>query len=239
MDTQKQFTNDYEDEQDSCIFEFDKPEVRMPFIRKVYAILSVQLIFSAGLVALSVFNNDYRDFVMAYPVVLFTAIILSIILMYALVCYKVCARKVPLNFILLSLFTVCEAYMISAITMAADPQMVLIAAILTAGIVVSLTIYAITTKTDFTMMGGILFMVGMTLLLASLLSIFFRNRLMEIVISACSVVLFGLYLIYDTQLIIGGKAMELSVDDYIIGALMLYLDIVQIFLEILAILGDN
>lgn len=216
---------------------FSNKNVRLGFIRKVYMILAVQLVFSAFLVWLSVYNEPYRQFLQQNTFILIIAAVLSIVLIYALMCYQSIARKVPHNFILLGVFTVCEAYLVSAITLGADPQLVLIAAILTAGIVVSLTIYAITTKTDFTMMGGILFMLLVTLILASFLGFFIRSKGFEIFISSCSVVVFGLYLIYDTQLIVGGKRRELSVDDYIIGALMLYIDIIQIFLEILRILS--
>ena len=37
----------------------------------------------------------------------------------------------------------------------------------------------------------------------------------------------------------GGKRLELSLDDYILGSIMLYLDIINIFLYILAILSSR
>lgn len=50
---------------------------------------------------------------------------------------------------------------------------------------------------------------------------------------------FGIYLIVDTQLIMGGKQVELAIDEYILAAMMLYIDIIQIFLYILRLLGDR
>jgi FtsH-binding integral membrane protein len=216
---------------------FGDKKIRLGFIKKVYLILATQLVFSAYMVVLSIYNESYRQFLKDYPFVIIIAAVLSIVISYALICYKTIARKVPQNYLLLALFTICEAYLISSITLQAEPELVLIAAVLTAGIVVSLTIYAITTKTDFTMMGGLLFMLLMTLILASFLGFFFRSKGFQIVISSFSVIVFGLYLIYDTQLIVGGKRRELSIDDYIVGALMLYIDIVQIFIELLRILS--
>ena len=52
-------------------------------------------------------------------------------------------------------------------------------------------------------------------------------------IATLGVFLFGVYLIFDTQLIMGGKRYELSIDDYVVGALILYLDIIMIFLYLL------
>ena len=51
------------------------------------------------------------------------------------------------------------------------------------------------------------------------------------------IILFGLYLVFDTQLIVGGKRLKLDYDDYIIGALLLYLDVIQIFLYILQMIS--
>jgi FtsH-binding integral membrane protein len=44
-------------------------------------------------------------------------------------------------------------------------------------------------------------------------------------------------LVYDTQLIAGKGKLKLGVDDYIIGALIIYLDIILLFLELLKICG--
>lgn len=51
--------------------------------------------------------------------------------------------------------------------------------------------------------------------------------------------LFGIYLIIDTQMILGGKTIELSIDDYALAAMLLYIDIIQIFLYILQLLGKK
>lgn len=53
------------------------------------------------------------------------------------------------------------------------------------------------------------------------------------------VTLFGIYLIFDTQLIVGNHRISFGVDEYILAALMIYLDLLNIFLEILSILSNN
>ena len=72
------------------------------------------------------------------------------------------------------------------------------------------------------------------------MGIFYGNAYMNtwyIFYCAMGVILFGMYLVYDTQLICGKHKLKLSIDDYIIAALILYIDIIQIFLYILEILG--
>ena len=56
-------------------------------------------------------------------------------------------------------------------------------------------------------------------------------------IAIISAILFTAFLIYDLQLLMGGGARELSPDEYIFAAVNIYLDIVQIFLNILRIVG--
>ena len=57
-----------------------------------------------------------------------------------------------------------------------DPKKVMIAALMTAAITIALTAYACTTDTDFTICGGLLFMVLLGLIVASIISIFWPNE---------------------------------------------------------------
>jgi len=218
-------------------FKYDAQSLRIGFIRKVYLILSTQLVLTAALIVVSVMHDEYRIFVKNNPWLLITCAVIAIVTLYALVCYSAVSRTTPWNFILLFLFTGCEAYMASCITAYAPPQTVMIAAILTAVVVVALTIYAFTTKTDFTVLGGVLFVAVMLLFVAGILAIFIRNRILDIVISAFSCLVYGIYLIYDTQLVVGKHENALTLDDYIQGALQLYIDIMRLFIEILRILA--
>mmetsp|Transcript_31540 Transcript_31540/g.41769 ORF Transcript_31540/g.41769 Transcript_31540/m.41769 type:complete len:84 (+) Transcript_31540:491-742(+) len=53
------------------------------------------------------------------------------------------------------------------------------------------------------------------------------------------IVIYGLYLIYDVQLIAGGHQHSLSYDEYIVGAMVIYIDIMMLFIELLRLLGDK
>ena len=65
--------------------------------------------------------------------------------------------------------------------------------------------------------------------------------MVNMVYCAIGVLIFSMYVVYDTQLIVGGKhkKFQFSVDDYIFAALALYLDVINLFLYILALLGNN
>jgi len=79
------------------------------------------------------------------------------------------------------------------------PETVLLAAVLTAGITISLTLYALTCKEDFTMMKGGIFVLFSSVALISLVNVLFiRSSLIFAVYQYVGVVIYGFYLIYDT-----------------------------------------
>ena len=195
---------------------------RIGFIRKVYAILFCQLALTWGFVTLSCFNDSFKNYQQSNTWLYILLAVVAIICLYALGCYKQIATKVPTNYILLTIFTFSEAYVVSAIASQYSTKDVFIATGLTFGVVFALTLYACTTKTDFTMLGGMLFVCLLLLMMCSIFGIFFHSRWLTIVIAGLSLLLFGVYLIYDTQLIVGGKRQQLSIDEYVFAAIMLY-----------------
>lgn len=221
---------------DSPVFTLKDTNTRLAFIRKVYSILAVQLIVTAIMIYGSVKIENYEEFIHEYFWVFIPVIIVNLITLYCLVYSKTCSRKVPLNYILLTIFTLTFGFMTTATTAVAEEENVLTAAVMTCAMVVGLTLYAVTTKTDITMCGGLLFMIGMAFVGAMFVSVFIGSEPLVIGLSVLGVLIFGLYIVYDTQLIVGGRQYQLEIDDYILGAMMLYMDIIELFLQILRLL---
>lgn len=73
------------------------------------------------------------------------------------------------------------------------------------------------------------------LFVTTLLQIFLPfNRTLDLVVAAFSALLFAGYTVYDTQQVM----LHLSVEEYILGAIQLYIDFINLFLSILRILND-
>lgn len=83
--------------------------------------------------------------------------------------------------------------------------LVVISALMTLAITLTITLYACTTKTDVTLCGGALWMISIILLIVCIFSLFYQSLILQLIISGFSVLFYGFYLIYDTQLIAGGK----------------------------------
>lgn len=162
----------------------------------------------------------------------------------ALICCRGLSRSVPTNYILLGIFTMCEAYLVGFIAAHYEPQIVLAAAFSTAGVTAAISVYAFTTKSDFTVCGPVFLVIGFTLCMTTLFIFIFgittgQYRVAHMIICGIAVVLFSFYLLFDTQLIMGGKRYEIEIDDYILGAIILYTDIITIFLYLLRIFGGK
>ena len=167
-------------------------------------------------------------------------IFVSLVIEIAIICCKGCARRVPLNYILLLTFTVCQSFVFGVITSMYTAESVLMAAGMTLGMTFALTLYACTTKTDFTACGALFFTLSIGMMALMALSFFMTfAEWWYPVLSALLLVFYGLFLIYDTQMVLGGGKHELTYDDYIVGALILYVDIMMIFLELLKIFGSS
>lgn len=110
---------------------------------------------------------------------------------------------------------------------------------MTLGITVALTAYACLTDKDMTMQYGAFVTMFFCLFFFFFIGLFVRTRWMEIAISAICVFFYGIFIIVDTQEIAGGKRYKLSTEDYVIGALCLYIDIMRMFVYVLRILGSR
>jgi len=213
---------------------------RMGFIRKVMGILCAQLVFTAaGVVFSVVYSNELEYFFATNSYLLWMALTVNIICMYALGCYRSIARNVPTNYILLGIFTATMTFIAMAVTCQYEGESILIAAVITAMAVIGLMFYAVTTKRDFTLCGALMWAFVLISMSCLFLSFIFRNRVFQIIISGIAIVMVCFYIVLDTQLIIGNKRNSLEVDEYIFAAMMLYVDIVRLFLEILRILGNH
>jgi len=77
-------------------------------------------------------------------------------------------------------------------------------------------------------------------MIISIVAIFVRNKILSIVYASIGAFLFSCYIIVDTQLMMGGKHQyAIDPEEYIFAALNLYLDIVNLFLFILRIIGAS
>ena len=95
-----------------------------------------------------------------------------------------------------------------------------------------LTLFAMNTKKDFTMMGKMLFIALIIMIVAGVVNIFLGSPILQLVLAGAGALLFSFFILYDTQNIING-----AYDSPISAAASLYLDFLNLFVSLLQILG--
>ncbi|ANJ67700.1 BAX inhibitor protein [Halothiobacillus diazotrophicus] len=113
-------------------------------------------------------------------------------------------------------------------------QIVLTALGGTGAIFLGLSAYALISRRDFSFMGGFL-MVGMiVVLLAMVGNLFFHLPALSMALSAAVILLMSGFILYDTGRMING-----GVDNYLLMTVNLYLNIFNIFVSLLNLLGAS
>jgi len=102
----------------------------------------------------------------------------------------------------------------------------------TGAIFLGLSGYALMTRRDFSFMGGFLFVGLIVVLLAMLGNLFFHLPALSMAISAGVIMLMSGFILYDTSRMVNG-----GVDNYLLMTVSLYLNIFNIFISLLNILG--
>jgi FtsH-binding integral membrane protein len=206
--------------------------VRLGFLRKVYGILSAQLLFTTVVGATFVVYEPLGAFVKANDWLVLVFAVLSIGLIIGM---TVMRNVVPHNYILLMLFTMCESFLVGTVVSRYEVASVMEAFGLTCAVTTALTMYTCQTKRDFSSWGAGLFAGLWVLILAGFLQVFVQGEVFARGLGAVGAILFSLYIIYDTQQIMT----RVSPEEYIHAATILYLDILNLFLHILRALGRS
>jgi len=209
-------------------------EERATLVRRTYGLVFVSVIVTAIGVAFARTQPALMQAVIEHPII-------TMIAMFAPLWMAMRARhSYPRNLLLVLLFTFIEGLFIAPFLTLAErqsPGIVGQAGILTLSTFGVLSLYALISKRDFSAWGSFFF-VGLWVLIAtSLLNIFFPTALGTLWIAAGTVLVFSGLLVFDTWRIV--KSGQYGPDDYVPAAVNIYLDLLNLFLAIISLLGGG
>ena len=197
---------------------------RMAFLKKVYGLLTVSL-----LVAIVGANIGQS----LNPGLMLPLFIVEIAMVFVAMAVR---RKPVWNLVALFAFTGLSGLTLGPVMLVYDAAVIQEAMVLTAVIFASLTMYVIISRKDFSFLSGFLITGLVVVIIGSLLNVFlFQSPMGEFVISAAGVLLFSGFILYDTSNILRNYEIE----DYTAATLSLYLDVINLFLMLLRLLGGN
>jgi len=206
-------------------------EIRMAFVRKVYTILFIQILATTivgGILSQSPSAIAWVvNHVWAFYVPLFGTLVVLGLLYWK-------RHSHPANLGFLALFTLMEAFTLGVVCAFYDTVIVLQALLITTGVFLGLTLFTLQSKYDFSGMGPWLFGGLLALVMTGIVGIFIPfSSTLNLIYAIGGTLIFSGYVVYDTYLI----NCRLSPDEYIMGAISLYLDFINLFINILRILS--
>ncbi|MCS5559533.1 MAG: Bax inhibitor-1/YccA family protein [Oceanospirillaceae bacterium] len=195
-------------------------------LRNTYALLSMTLIFSAVTATIAIASN-------AAPVNFIVQLVVLLGTLFALNKFQNSVWSIPLVFF----FTGFLGYTAGPIVnfylgMANGGDIVTTALAMTGITFLGLSAYAVSSRKDFSFMGGFL-MIGLILVVvASIANIFFAIPALSLVISAVGVLVFSGFILYDTSRMVNGGE-----TNYVMMTVSLYLNIYNLFMMLLHLTG--
>jgi FtsH-binding integral membrane protein len=213
------------------------------YIQRVFSWMFAGLLMTAIVAYLLSQNENVLAYFNANPGVFFGLFIAELILVFYLSA-RVHKLSVTSAMLLFFIYAALNGITFSLLFILYTASSIVLTFLITAGMFGTLAVYGYATKRDLSRMGSILFMALIGLLLATLVNFFLQSSAMYWITTYAGVVIFAGLTAYDMQKIkqlnvLGSENTDTETKEAIIGALILYLDFINLFLYLLRIFGNR
>lgn len=212
-------------------------------MRKVYLWMTLALMIT-GITAVGVANSpNILALIYSSQVVMWGIIIAE----FGLVIY-ISARLEKLSLstatTLFALYSILNGVMLSSIFLLYSTAIISKVFFITAGTFGVTALYGYATKKDLSSLGNILFMALIGLVIATVVNVFMKSAMFDLILSYIGVIIFVGLTAWDSQKIKHMMMVQQDADESaqklaLIGALSLYLDFINLFLYLLRIFGRS
>lgn len=212
-------------------------------MRKVYLWMTLALMIT-GITAAGVANSpNILALIYSSQVVMWGIIMAE----FGLVIY-ISARLEKLSLstatTLFALYSILNGVMLSSIFLLYSTAIISKVFFITAGTFGVTALYGYATKKDLSSLGNILFMALIGLVIATVVNVFMKSAMFDLILSYIGVIIFVGLTAWDSQKIKHMMMVQQDADESaqklaLIGALSLYLDFINLFLYLLRIFGRS
>jgi uncharacterized protein len=210
------------------------------FLYGVYALMSVALFLTAGVAYYVASTPAIYTRLFNSPGLIIGLLIGQLALVFGLT-FFLQRMSITTAFALFIVYAASLGLTLSSIFLIYTSISIYQTFVVAAGMFGVMGLYGYFTKTDLSSIGNIATMALFGLIIALLVNLYFKNQTADLIISGIGVLIFTLLTAYDTQKI---KQMAQAVDDEqaqakiaVLGALILYLDFINLFLFLLRFMG--
>jgi FtsH-binding integral membrane protein len=211
------------------------------FMRKVYAFMAAGLAATGG-VAMGVASSDAATkFIFGNPPVFYGLLIAELVMVYT---FSALARKMSAigAGALFFVYAITNGLTLACIFLVYTKSSIATTFFITGGTFAAMSAYGYVTKRDLTGAGNFAIMGLIGLIIASLVNFFLHSEMIYWLCTFAGVLIFTILTAYDTQKIkklnvIGNAGTDDDHKEAIHGALILYLDFINLFLMLLRLFG--
>jgi FtsH-binding integral membrane protein len=207
-------------------------EERATLVRRTYSLVLVSVLVTIVGVSFALSQPAVLQAVAQHPFIAFLAALAPLFIAGRV------KAAFPMNIGFVLLFNFAMGVMVSPAIFfygSQKPGLIGQAAVLTIGAFGILTLYAFVSRRDFSAWGGFL-IVGLWVLIGTmLLNVFFQNAAVDLWLASVAVLLFSGLLLYDTWRLRNFY----GPDEYVGAAVQIYLDLLNMFMAILRIMGNR
>lgn len=215
---------------------------RVSYLRRMYSLFSLELITGTVTAALCVgynYDSETTPWIVQYYGIAIATILISLVLM--VVAYVLRRRRTDLiSWAIWVVFYVCVAYSLGFIALAEPSFIVMFILTTFTCISVGITLYSLTSNTYLESTTAFLVIFGSSLLSFEAFLIFTNVSFILLVIFYAVTLVFGFYINYDVRNVIRqAGATEKAKDNYVLGSIRIYVEIVLVFFRLLELLAQS
>ncbi len=197
-------------------------------LKNTYLLLSMTLFFSAVMSVVGVVTNA------SFIAGLGATIVAIVLVWFVIPRYRNSVAALPLTFLFVGLIGYGLGPLLNQyLTMFSNGSELIGTAMAGTGVIfLGLSGYALTTRKDFSFLGGFLFVGFLVAIGAMLVNLFLQIPAIQLAISSAMIMIMSGFILYDTSRIIHGGE-----KNYVMATISLYLNIIILFQHLLHLLG--
>lgn len=175
--------------------------IRLQFIRKVFMILTLQLLLTFSIIILFTAVETISLFCRTYPMLMWAPFVIALVIYCYICCKPKFARTHPYNIVSLFVFSLFLSIFLGMISAFYATRTIMFTILFVLIVAVSLILFAMQTKIDFTSKFAYLYVCVWIVIIFSCIVPFSIDSLGNLIFSFVIGILFSCYIVYDTQLI--------------------------------------
>ena len=209
-------------------------KIESKFIFKVYLHIFFEIIICLTMIIFSFKNKAFHNIILSSKIIFYIMLVIAFITFINPFCNDKLLKNYPYNYIYLLVFVLSTSYIVCSIVVSFNPNLIKICGILLVCELFGLLAYSYINKNEqIDIYYGSSFMLLCLLFIGSIVYFFDKVTIYKLFFIIIFIWIFGIFLIYDMNLIFEEKRRTFEENDYVLATMFIYIDIIQTIFELI------